>query len=409
MSEWIKSSVLVVDDSALQREFAMALLHELGFTNVIQARDGLHAQEVLLARAGAPVDIVLSDLDMPGMDGIELMRVIAKQQWARNLIVMTARDPRLLDAVESMAQEDRTIRLLGVLRKPLIREQLMHVLERVNIESKEVDSKQDSVLFSVAEIEKALLASEFIPFYQPKVDIITGHLKGVEALARWQHPELGLIAPARFIPVLEQDGAHLMKQFTFALLEIVLRDLSIWLSRGLSLSVSVNLSAQSLNDAVIADQLARMVEVAHVPPRCLVLEVTETMVMDNLSSSIGNLARLRLKGFGLSMDDYGIGYSSMQQLSRCPFTELKIDRSFVDGASEHAHRRMILESAIDMGRRLNVTTVAEGVETEADWRLLKNLGCELGQGYFSGRPMPASELLVWFKESRQRLGGMFNE
>jgi len=198
-----------------------------------------------------------------------------------------------------------------------------------------------------------------------------------------------------------------MRPFTLQMMKMLLADLSSWLSRGVSITAAINLSAEALLDLTLADKLAQMVQEAQVPPRMVILEVTETMVMKNLSASIGNLARMRLKGFGLSMDDYGIGYSSMQQLSRCPFTELKIDRAFVDGAVDHPNRRVILESSIQMGKRLNVTTVAEGVETEADWRLLKELGCEVGQGYFAGKPMPAGELIGWIKENRLRLTSLF--
>lgn len=405
MSIWSKSSVLVVDDSALQREFVTSLLRELGFVNILQATDGVHALRVLESQDGAPVDFVLSDLDMPGMDGIELMREIAEKKWAHNLIVMTARDPRLLDAVESMALEDKAIHLLGALRKPLSRDQLAHVLSRVLPDA--AAEIQDGGLFLLKQIQEGMAQGEFLPWYQPKVDIASGLLKGVEALARWRHPEQGLVLPMQFIPALEAGDVQLMHEFTFSLLKQVLKDLSAWQARGLTLSVSVNLSTQALSDASLADQIAEMVEAAHVPARCLILEVTETMVMNNLSAAIGNLARLRLKGFGLSMDDYGTGYSSMQQLSRCPFTELKIDRSFVHGAANHPNRRVILESSIDMGRRLNVTTVAEGVETEEDWRLLKGLGCELGQGFFAGRPMPASDLMGWYRDNRQRLSSIF--
>lgn len=406
MPNWSESSILVVDDSALQREFVVALLHDLGFVYVLQAGDGVQALQILESKDGPPVDFVLSDLDMPGMDGIELMRVIAEKKWAQNLIVMTARDPRLLDAVESMAVEDKDIRLLGALRKPLSREQLAQVLARVPGKRHTGESGEVN-LFSLEAIRQGVEQGEFVPWYQPKVDMTTGLLKGVEALARWNHPEYGLVAPMRFIPVLEADNSGLMQVFTFALLKQVLIDVAEWNSRGLVLSASVNLSAQALVDSALADKLAEMLAAAQVPTRSLILEVTETTVMNHLAASIGNLARLRLKGFGLSMDDYGTGYSSMQQLSRCPFTELKIDRSFVHGAVTHPNRRVILESSIEMGRRLNVTTVAEGVETKEDWRLLKELGCELGQGYFAAKPMPAVELIDWYQANRQRLASIF--
>lgn len=406
MPDWKKYSVLVVDDSALQREFAVALLRELGFENIQQAADGVGAVRILEALPLGGVDFILSDLDMPGMDGIELLREVAKNQWAQHLIIMSSRDPRILDAVENMASEDKSIKLLNALPKPLSRERLEHTLLRSELSG--VESKggaPEAGGATLEEIQRAMEAGEFVPYYQPKVDIASGLLRGVEALARWNHPQKGLISPVQFIPELE--NSELMRPFTLQMMKMLLADLSGWLSRGVSITAAINLSAEALLDLTLADKLAQMTQEAQVPPRMIILEVTESMVMKNLAASIGNLARMRLKGFGLSMDDYGIGYSSMQQLSRCPFTELKIDRAFVDGAADHPNRRVILESSIQMGKRLNVTTVAEGVETEADWRLLKELGCEVGQGYFAGKPMPANELIGWIKENRLRLTSLF--
>jgi EAL domain-containing protein (putative c-di-GMP-specific phosphodiesterase class I) len=167
-----------------------------------------------------------------------------------------------------------------------------------------------------------------------------------------------------------------------------------------SLAASINLSADSLADRTFIDRLARLVDAYGIPSSLLIWEVTETMLMKNVSESLANLARLGLKGFGLAMDDYGIGYSSIQQFSRCPFTELKIDRAFVHEASRRQTRRAILESAIELGHRFNVATVAEGVETKADWDLLRALGCDLAQGYLIGKPMRAGELPQWAKAHR---------
>lgn len=401
MSNWKDYSILVVDDSALQREFAVGLLREIGFENIQQAADGVGAVHVLELLAPNSVDFMLTDLDMPGVDGVELLREVAKHRWAQYLIVMSAREVGILDAVEGMASEDASIKLLCALPKPLSRKSLEQALQRADLsEAGRQRDGLDAWTVSLDEIRQAMEKREFVPYYQPKVDIATGLLRSAEALARWKHPERGIVPPGKFIPVLE--NSELMWPFTLQMINMVLADLSGWLSKGLSISVAINLSAEALLDLTLADKLEKMVIDARIPPPRLILEVTETMVMKNLSACIGNLARMRLKGFSLSMDDYGIGYSSMQQLSRCPFTELKIDRSFVDGAAEHPNRRVILESSIQMGKRLGVTTIAEGVETEADWLLLKELGCEIGQGYFVGKPMPADELIGWIKSRKTR-------
>lgn len=168
-----------------------------------------------------------------------------------------------------------------------------------------------------------------------------------------------------------------------------------------ALTLSLNLSADDLAEQAFIDRLTELVAQHGAVPASVIWEVTETMIMN--SQSLANLARLGLKGFGLSMDDYGIGYSSMQTLSRSPFTELKIDRIFVNGASERSNRRAILNSSLDMGRRLGVCTVAEGVETVEDWQLLAELGCDVAQGYLIAKPMPAGELVGWCRSQRARL------
>lgn len=400
MPDWKNYSILVVDDSTVQRAFAVDLLREMGFENILQASDGVNAVRVLEA-GGDGVDFMLTDLDMPGVDGVELLREVASHRWAQYLIVMSAREAGILDAVEGMASEDDSIKLLSALPKPLNRKSLEDVLMRADLSlDRNKKGAQDSWQATLDELGQALERDEFLPYYQPKVDIATGLLRSVEALARWRHPQYGVVPPSRFIPLLEDSD--LMWPFTRRMIEKVLVDLSGWIARGMSFSVAINLPAKVLLDLSLVDKLEKMVQAPHIPPQRLILEVTETMLMNNLSVCIGNLARMRLKGFALSMDDYGIGYSSMQQLSRCPFTELKIDRAFVDGASNHPNRRVILESSIQMGKRLGVTTIAEGVEAEADWRLLKELGCEVAQGFFVSKPMPAEELILWIKNRKAR-------
>lgn len=164
---------------------------------------------------------------------------------------------------------------------------------------------------------------------------------------------------------------------------------------GLDVSMSVNLSIKSLSNAQLADRVTALVRDEHLEPRYMVLELTESAATTDVGAALENLARLRMKGFGLSIDDYGTGYSSMQQLTRIAFTELKIDQSFVANAARQQSARVILESSLDMAKKLNITSVAEGVETQQDWDLLHQLGCQLGQGYFIAQPMDARALLKW--------------
>jgi len=394
-------SVLVVEDSPSQRAHLVALLREMGFGQVLEAAEGHQALRVLQA-AAEPVFLVITDIAMPGMDGIELLGHLSEDDLAENLIVTSARDPRLLETVERLGSEQRSTRLLGTLTKPVTRDHLMPLLDgawQPRGALARPGARGCAAAPDLSEIERALNAGEFVPYYQPKLALRSGLMKGIEALARWQHPSLGVLGPNRFIPLIE--GTPLMARFTLAIVEQSLRQLQQLARTMPALSVSINLSADDLADAGFIGQLTALVSQHGIAPGAVTWEVTETSLMS--ARSLANLARLSLQGFGLAMDDYGIGYSSMQTLSRCPFTELKIDRSFVHGASQRPNRRAILLSSLDMGRRLGIVTVAEGVETEADWQLLRLLGCDVAQGYLIAKPMPAAELLGWVTGQRVRL------
>jgi EAL domain-containing protein (putative c-di-GMP-specific phosphodiesterase class I) len=187
------------------------------------------------------------------------------------------------------------------------------------------------------------------------------------------------------------------------MMEQVLRQVAIWNARGLELSIAVNISAQLLDLPDIVQEVSALLERHALPATQIILEITEGTAAARLGSALGVLARMRLKGFGLSIDDYGTGFSSMQQLARIPFTELKIDRSFVNGAHQRKNLRVILQSALDLARRLELVSVAEGIETMEDWRLLQEFGCMIGQGYLIAKPMPALVMPAWMKSHNSRL------
>jgi EAL domain-containing protein (putative c-di-GMP-specific phosphodiesterase class I)/FixJ family two-component response regulator len=402
-SIWAGRRVLVVEDSVVQRGYLVGLLRQLAFGEILEAGDGNEALQ-LLERQPVPLFLVLTDLEMPGMDGIELTCQLRERRLAEHLIVVSARDPRLLEIIESMACEDAAIGLLGTLLKPVQLEPLTQLLSKAEDRGRDCapSAAMPPPQATLDELEQALARDEFLPWFQPKVSMRHGQLKGVEALARWQHPQRGLLSPAHFVDTLE--GQPLMAEFTLAMVRQVLLHIQQWQQAGLPpLTVSVNLSADNLADRAFIDRLTAQVSASRVAPGWLVWEVTETSVMRQLSQALTNMGRLRLMGYGLAMDDFGIGYSSMQQFARCPFTELKIDRAFVNGAAQWPNRHKVLKSALDLGQSLGVATVAEGVETEEDWKLLRDLGCDMAQGYLLAKPMPAEALVGWMRQDRRRL------
>jgi EAL domain-containing protein (putative c-di-GMP-specific phosphodiesterase class I) len=229
----------------------------------------------------------------------------------------------------------------------------------------------------------------------------TGIVRGVEALARWHRPNLGFVPPDYFIEIAEREG--LIHDLTLSVMTQAMAQSADWNARGLRLSMAINLSPRLLDDPSLVEEVSALANRYGLAASQIILEITETSMVAYLGAALGVLARLRLKGFGLSIDDYGSGFSSMQQLARIPFTELKVDRSLVHGAHLRANLRVILQSALDMARRLDLVTVAEGIETPEDWRFLQECGCDIGQGYLIARPMPASEIPQWLKLHQGRL------
>jgi len=215
---------------------------------------------------------------------------------------------------------------------------------------------------------------------------------GAEALARWLHPVRGIVGPYAFIEKLEETGN--LDRLTFGILDAAARACRQWQDAGMEMTVSVNLSLRSLAMTNLADRITETVKSQGLYPSRVTLEITESAAMTDIAPALENLARLRLRGFGLAIDDFGTGFSSIQQLARIAFTELKIDRSFVSGMTENRESRAIVEASIDMARRLGISSVAEGIETQAEWNLLRNAGCNIGQGYFISRPVDGDGFLA---------------
>jgi len=381
--------VLVAEDHDFQRRTMVRMLRSLGALEVLEASDG--KQALALIRAAAHVDLVVCDLDMPEMDGMEFIRHLGQAELAVSLIISSAKERALLDSVEKMARA-YGVRLLGVIEKPVTLAGLKELIARHEPPKPEVVHASVSAPgFSLEQILQGLQKKQFEPFFQPKVELATGRIVGAEALARWRHPEHGLVAPYAFIALLEQSGN--IDELTFAMLEAAANACRTWRERGLELTVSVNLSLASLTDMVLAERITQIVRTAKLDPRHMVLEITETAAMTDVAPALENLARLRMRGFGLSIDDYGTGYSSMQQLTRIPFTELKIDQGFVTGCVTNKATRAIVESSVGMARSMGIKSVAEGVETRADWDALKATGCDVIQGYFIAKPMDAGSFL----------------
>ena len=253
-------------------------------------------------------------------------------------------------------------------------------------------------LQTLEQLRAALDTDELAPYYQPKLDLTTGAVTGVEALIRWHHPQRGLLAPDVFLPLAEQAG--LMRRLALRVLEVSLRDLHGWRATGHDLSMSVNLSVSNLQDVALPDQVALLLSTLQVPAPALTLEITEDVLMADAARSQQVLDGLRRLGVRLSIDDYGTGYSSLAYLQALPVDELKLDRSFLRNLTSDPRAAAIVRSTLQLSRELGMTMVAEGVEDAAALTALQEWGCDVAQGFYIGRPMPADRFLSWLAARR---------
>lgn len=260
------------------------------------------------------------------------------------------------------------------------------------------DQHNSTRLSMESDLRQAIAGGELQLYYQPKVDMATNRLCGVEALARWPHPTHGLIPPDRFIPLAEQTG--LIAPLTQWALDAALQQIHAWERDGVRLGVAINLSTRTLHDPTLPDTVAWLLQRHVVAPERLILEVTESMLMADPTQARAALARLADLGVSLSIGDFGTGYSSLGYLMELPIDEVKIDKSFVLGMAANAKNTAIVRSVSDLGHHLGLRVVAEGVETAEAWQRLRELACDAAQGYYVSRPLPAAELARWIQGSQ---------
>ena len=382
----------VVEDHAFQRSGITALLRTLGIEDIREAANGREALAALESRPDQPpADVILCDLEMPEMDGIEFLREVAERGLARGVIIVSGREAEILHSVEAMARA-LGLEVLGRLKKPATAEALRRLLARVPGPARPA-RRAEPLPLDEATLRAALAAREFDAEFQPKVSLASGELLGVEALARWRRPDGKFVSPAVFVPALVRT--HLITELTEQILAAACTALRTWAEHGLTPDASVNLSMATLADLKAADRFAALARSHEVPAGRITFEVTETELMSDLATALNVLSRLRLKGFRLAIDDFGTGYSSLAQLNSIPFTELKIDQSFVRHCEYSPRLRNIIQSSIDLARRLGIRTVAEGIENESEWSFLALTDCDEGQGYYIGRPMVAADIVGW--------------
>jgi EAL domain-containing protein (putative c-di-GMP-specific phosphodiesterase class I) len=391
--------LLVLDDDAQIGRMIEIIAESAGF----EARSLTRIGDFFTAvRQWHPTHIAI-DLVMPEMDGVQVLVRLAAMNCAARIIVTSGVGTRVLDAAGRSGNE-HGLDIAGVLAKPFSPRALRELLGQPRphpAAGGRVAHPLGDDGPTAAELAQALGSEQLQIAYQPQVHCASGHFSGVEALVRWDHPQLGELPPDRFIPLAERH--ELIEGLTF---EVVRRALD-WFMTNIPATVpcneplesptslSVNISAIALRDAAFIERLSDHCHETGLDPTRLIFELTETSAMENPVSSLDLLTRLRMKGFQLSIDDFGTGFSSMLQLVRLPFSEIKIDKSFVMTATRSAESLAVVRSVIELGHSLELRVVAEGVEDEATLNLLRQLGCDVAQGYHLGRPVRGAELLAW--------------
>jgi EAL domain-containing protein (putative c-di-GMP-specific phosphodiesterase class I) len=398
-SENARLSVLIIDDQSHVRVWTRGVLGGMGFTKITEAVDGRDALSKV-TEPGAHFDLILCDLGMPGRDGVETIRAMAALNIDSAVAILSMEEERLID-MAAVLVEAQGLRLVGAITKPLTAEKVDRVLAKMRADR--LPDAPDRVLAPEFDLAAAFVKRELQLMYQPKVEMKTRRFVGVEALVRWKHPRLGMFQPSAFVPLIEgsDDYSALLVDFS---LEEAIACAGRWIARGSELHVAVNLAARAFDRLDLPERILALTTAQNVPTEMVTIEVTETQVARDAVRMLDVATRLRLKRFRLSVDDFGTGHSGLQQLQELPFNEMKIDRRFVDGCSASPVKRSVVEASLGLAKSLKLLSVAEGVQTKADWELLDALGCDVVQGFYVARPMSEGGLELWAEEWRAREG-----
>ena len=386
------TGILLLDDDPFMLKLLTVMLAQLGYTRVAAYDSGEKALQRVTGTQDL-VDLIFLDINMPGMDGVEFIRRLVECRYGGSVILVSGENSRILESVEKLIEAHHLI-ALGHLQKPVKPAELASLIGRLepNKGHRELTLPRRHA-YSVDELRASIAHGELVNYYQPKVALATFEVVGVESLVRWQHPIDGIVFPDQFLGLAEQHG--LLTDVTGVVLVEAMKQARAWSQAGYPLPVAVNVSMDDLIALDFPDVAANLAASVGIEPCLLTLEVTEGQVMRQRSTILDVLSRLSLKRFGLSIDDFGTGHSSLAQLRDLPFNELKVDRGFVRGAAADATRGAICSASLRMAHQLRMKVVAEGIEDQEDWDFLAQLGCDIGQGYFIARPMPAAAVLDW--------------
>ncbi len=397
---------LVVDDSKSILNVMSALLTGLGVSSCQCVGSGSEALE-LIKKQGASYQLIFVDLNMPEMDGMELIRLLSKEGFLGGVVILSQLDTKIIQLASDVLLERRT-HLIGCISKPITEEKLSVILKKLRSMNHKV-RPDDPDFLTVAQIDAAISDNRIIPYYQPKVDNQTGEVDGLEILVRISLPdELDAVLAGRFIDTAEKN--NLIEPLTLSTLRQVMKDLPMILEEfGEDCRLSLNISALMLNNEKLPLKLVRLLENNGFSSKNFNIEVTESYAVENIDQ-METLNRLRIHGFGLALDDYGTGYTNIQQLKSLPYTEIKIDRSLIYNICNDKLSQVVAQALFDIFEELNVSIVTEGVELAADLDYLNALNVPIKlQGFIISRPKEVNSICRWHRNWKKNLPQQFSQ
>ncbi|GAA5316562.1 MAG: EAL domain-containing response regulator [Candidatus Pelagadaptatus aseana] len=383
---------LIVDDSVSITSLLRGILKdECELSHVFTANSAERALELI--DEGLPLDLIFLDLNMPGTDGIEFLRLIKKRKMDVAIILISGTSPKVIKTVESLVKMHR-LDFIGSVPKPITVTSVVEVMQRYQ-ELMGVHNRTEAYLnkVKVHELLRAIAEQQFQLYYQPIIDVHSRRLYSAEVLLRLHHPSRGVIYPQQFIETLE--NTDLIRPVTLFVIEGMLQQWRAWQEKGIDTHISFNISAGMLSTLEIPEYLIGKLEEYQVPASKVILEVTETGLVEDFTAVLEVLSRLSINGLKLAIDDFGAGFSTVERLQHLPFNVVKIDKQFMLELHRDESKRAAIESSISMARRLGMQVVVEGVETLSMWDVACHIGADFMQGYFVAQPLQPEAFESW--------------
>ena len=387
--DWLH--VLLVDDSPTILSYVNKVLEQnYNISHVHTASSAPEAMQIL--RQSSQINLLFLDLNMPNVDGIQLLSQISQLDYKGYVVIMSGVSTQIISSVESLAKK-YGLNYIGTLLKPIHELDFQYIIDKIGGSRQQAPTVES---LKVYEIIRAIKNNDIEVLYQPQVDLTTRSFMGVEALCRMKHPRLGMVSPDRFIDKAEES--ELIVHITLAVLKKSLGDWKKWKQSGLDIKLSVNVSPIALQQIEFADTIFMLLDEYNMPATSLCLEITECVLASNQPQELMNLNRLNMRGVELALDDFGQDHSTIERLQSLPLNYLKLDKSYFIDNKDNMKQLALINSSLSVAKNLNIKTIAEGVEDNAVMSLVTEVGCDFGQGFYIGCPMSAKKIFSWQRE-----------